>query len=376
MKLNIVITSRNKPENIDRLLSSFSETGPKAENVIIIDDSTTKPYSERVEKVCETHKDLPCRIVSSNILPEITKDSQLSEIIKLGVPEWNLANGRNIGILFSYALSGAEGYTTFLDDDMTFPFGLNVKQNPKALLQQIGLQGCPDLSRLEWIQFFVEDRGGLSVSDYVHRLYGHTNVSSELLLATYTDLVPIQDGEKGLPDLLQRQELSGGAFICSNKVMPISAFPSWFDEDWYWFHTIRVTSNTASHYSGFDIQHNSDRKAVLNGEALWFEEQGKIMTEALKDYVSSDITIDEALRGQHEQAVDKVRAILRQSEKIRFHGNIEQETYGRLFELSEKLRNDSPARYVGKISDFQRINDSWQANFIKTAEQIYDGILK
>ena len=376
MKPNIVITSRNRPENIDRLLSSFSDTQQPDENIIIIDDSTTKGYKDKVKGVCKTHENLSCKIVSSDILPEINRSSPLSTIIKLGVPEWNLANGRNIGMLFSYALSGAEGYTMFLDDDMTFPFGLDVKQNPKDLLQQIGLQGCPDLSRLEWAQFFVEDRGGKSVSDYVHRLYGHTNVSSELLLATYTDLVSNQDGRKELPDLLQRKELSGGAFICSNQVMPISAFPSWFDEDWYWFHTVRESTNTTSHYSGFDIQHNSDRKTVLNGSALWFEEQGKIMTEALKEYVSSDITIDEALRRQHKQAVDKVKAILEQSRHIRFKGNIEQETYKHLFELSEKLRDDSPARYVSKITDFQRINDLWQSNFIKTVEQIYRGVIK
>ncbi|MHA1797432.1 MAG: glycosyltransferase family 2 protein [Candidatus Helarchaeota archaeon] len=376
MKPNIVITSRNKPENINRLLSSFSRTRQSVENIIIIDDSTTKVYQERVKKVCKTYKDLPCRIVSSDILAEVKIDSKLSEIIKLGVPEWNLANGRNIGLLFSYALSEAEGYTIFLDDDITFPFGLNVKQNPKYLLQQIGLQGCPDFSRLEWIQFYIEERGKRSISDYVHKLYKHTIVSSKLLLATYTDLVPARDDEEKLPDLLQRQELSGGAFICSNKVMPISAFPSWFDEDWYWFHKIRITTNTTMHYSGFDVQHNSDRKVILNGTALWFEEQGKIMTEALKNYESSNITIDEALRRQHKQSVDKVNAILEQSRKIKFKGNIEQEIYKHLSELSEKLRNDSLARYVSRVSDFQRIDDLWRTNFIKTAELIYEKVIK
>jgi hypothetical protein len=314
--------------------------------------------------------------VNGDILTKIKGASQLSEIIKLGVPEWNLANGRNIGMLFSYALSGAEGYSVFLDDDMTFPFGLDINPSSTTLLQQIGLQGCPDLSRLEWIQFFVKYGGGFSVSDYVHRLYGHTNVSAELLLAAYTDLVPNQDREKELPDLLQRQELSGGAFICSNQVMPISAFPSWFDEDWYWFHKIRATSDTITHYSGFDIQHNSDRKTILNEDALWFEEQGKIMTEAFKEYVSSCTTIDEALRKQHKKAVNKVKAILEQSEKVRLKGDVEQNTYRHLSKLNEKLRNDSPARYVSKISDFQRINDLWQASFIRTAEQIYEVIRK
>lgn len=376
MKPNIVITSRNRSENIDRLLSSFSETQQQAENIIIIDDSTTKENKDKVKDVCKTHENLPCKIVNSDVLSEINMNSPLNTIIKLGVPEWNLANGRNIGMLFSYALSEAESYTMFLDDDMTFPFGLDVKENPKNLLQKIGLQGCPDLSRLEWVQFFVKYRGGKSVSDYVHRLYGHTNVSSELLLAKYTDLVSNQDRGKELPDLLQRQELSGGAFICQNQVMPISAFPSWFDEDWYWFHTVRESTYTTSHYSGFDIQHNSDRKAILNGSALWFEEQGKIMTEALKEYVSSDITIDEALRRQHKQAIDKVKAILEQSRHVRFKGNIEQETYKYLSELNEKLRDDSPARYVGKITDFQRINELWQSNFIRTAEQIYRSVIK
>jgi len=376
MTLNIVITTRNKPKNVEKLLNSFSNSGQYADNIILVDDSTQKNHSNNLDDVVESYSSSNTKIVDRETIVALRKVSELNDILKLGVPEWNLANGRNIGMLFSYALSGAQGYTTFLDDDMTFPFGLNVKQNPKYLLQEIGLQGCPDLSRLEWIQFFVEDRGGLSVSDYVHRLYGHTNVSSELLLANYTDLVPIRNEEKQLPDLLQRQELSGGAFICSNKVMSISAFPSWFDEDWCWFHTIRVTFNTTSHYSGFDIQHNSDRKAVLNGEALWFEEQGKIMTEALKEYVSSNITIDEALRGQHKQAVNKVKAILKQSEKVRSKGNMEQEIYRHLSKLSEKLRNDSPERYLGKISDFQRINNLWRANFMKTTEQIYEVIIK
>ncbi|MHA1869016.1 MAG: glycosyltransferase family 2 protein [Candidatus Heimdallarchaeaceae archaeon] len=55
MKPNIVITSRNKPENINRLLSSFLRTGQIVENIIIIDNSTTKEYQARVKKVCKNY---------------------------------------------------------------------------------------------------------------------------------------------------------------------------------------------------------------------------------------------------------------------------------------------------------------------------------
>ncbi len=377
MTLNIVITSRNKPSNVKRLLKSFSDTRQYADNIIIIDDSTKQEFSDELSNVANSYIDLNTVVVDKEAVEKLREDSELEETLKLGVPEWNLANGRNIGMLFSYAFADGNGQTMFLDDDMTFPYELN-NDPPEGniKLKQIGLQGCPDLSRLEWVQLYVKTRNpeNASLSKYVEKLYQQTQDRSSLVISTYTDLILPQEGQ--LPSLLARDELSGGAYICSTNVLKLSSFPSWFDEDWFWFDRIRRITETRHGNAGITIQHNSDRKKILDNKWFEFEEEGKILTEVLKESYNTGKLVDVAVIRQMEYSLNKVRRIQKLVEQMNGRNEIDEEVQYHLQQLNDYLRQQTASRYVAKAKRFKEFNDTWTKEFQNTVDLIRYGAVE
>ncbi len=399
MVINAVIPTRNNYAGVNDLAESLLKIKQRFDNLIVVDDSTDGQASRQLRAVCDSFEYLNFKVVGNPELEKLkmSKSVGLEGILVLGTPKWNLANARNIGMLYSYALSGARGFTVFLDDDMiaprTFKLDETLLKSRKQVLGQIGIRGSPDLSRLEWVEYYLKISAPHlpANSDYVNHLFSMLNGSSEAVLSSFTDLAqekkaaPVQ--RSFVPS---REELSGGAFVCSNALISVSLFPSWFDEDWFWFEMARYETGITQKDAGAVLYHNASKKKILMPAALEFEEDGKLLTNAAKDYCK---------RAEYQKRTGRVSSLnglieTHKQKRIALLKNILEKTINSYTScgghkgnhcgaseitsgisksvkgLLSYIENSENSRYENQLRSFIEVNRLWRKNLTLYAKDV------
>jgi len=286
MNFNIIIPTRDRPNNIIKIIKNIGDLNLSPEYIIIIDDSRNEMNSIHLEKIINSSKKIRIKLLNKKNVNHLFKNKKTS-YIGLGKRGHNLGNARNLGLIYSFVLSGYNVINLLIDDDMELNESIKhiLDINPKNTLAKIELGGSPDLSRLEWIQFFLKSNKPsiLIKNSYINKLVKVLDKRSFLLLNKYTDLkIPSIKKNLDIIRIPQREELSGGCCVFSSNLILLDLFPNWFDEDWCLFDKLRRNHHVKIIKSKINVCHNSLKKNILNLDLMLFEERGKILTNALK----------------------------------------------------------------------------------------------
>ncbi|PIN81303.1 hypothetical protein COV11_02240 [Candidatus Woesearchaeota archaeon CG10_big_fil_rev_8_21_14_0_10_30_7] len=355
MKFNIVIPTRN-PKKGSNNFEFILNSNIALNKLIIIDDSTNKSSSKMLEELSLKYKP-KIILLNKNILKKINVP------FKLGSYNWNLGNARSLGMMTSLAYSECSEATIFFDDDI-YPTKQTIKIEKNCMrkhyLGKINIQGSPDLSRLEWIELYLKVRSPNSKVENIHinRIYYSCKKKSKNLIEKYTDLLPELNEDK--ITVPQRNELSGGAFLCDNKLLKFMLFSNWFDEDWLWFESCRKTQDAKMINLRFKVFHNSKIKQILIKKKLLFEENGKIMTTLLKN--NQPINQKNELEDIIDQRVRLINKILQHFLKINNKNYSDKKIIKELEKLSIELKNINRTTILKKINNFKGINELYLKN--------------
>lgn len=336
MKASIIIPTCSNPNKLEKLLNSipsYNANNPIEQSLIVDDspDEKSKAENKRIAQMYPSTLYINKEIFESvlSIYHSDTKNDQ-PNFLKLGTKEWNLNNARNIGALILYSISKQEDKIICLDDDIVFEKNdtsriSKIIKNTKPILGGFKLKGCPDLSRLEYIELyskilaskFLKKNVNYTPSTFYVTLVADAKNSSEECIKKYTNLI-LEKEHHNKDTFPQRKELSGGAFIASAKLFKDSYFPDWFDEDWTWFDIIRKKNRINNCFIKDEITHLSNKKEILIKNALEFEEHGKILTNAVKasypEFQYSKIT--ENLKTEQEKRIKRLSNFLQYVETI------------------------------------------------------------
>lgn len=336
MKSSIIIPTCSNPNKLERLLNSipsYNANNPIEQSLIVDDspDEKSKAENKRIAQMYPSTLYINKEIFESilSIYHSDTKNDQ-PYFLKLGTKEWNLNNARNIGALILYSISKQDDKIICLDDDIVFEKHdvselSKIIKNTIPLLGGFRLKGCPDLSRLEYIELyskilaskFLKKNINYTPSTFYVTLVADAKSSSEECIQKYTNLI-LEKEHHNKDAFPQRKELSGGAFIASANLFKDSYFPDWFDEDWTWFDIIRKKRKINNHLIKDEITHLSNKKEILIKNALEFEEHGKILTNAVKmsypKFQYSKIT--ESLKSEQEKRIKRLSNLSQYVETI------------------------------------------------------------
>lgn len=384
----LIICTKDAPAQFRRLLTSarhIQDGGCPV--VVVIDDSSspeTRALNRRTAETLSGARPLYvdatawAEIADAYVLPRLKRPEQfdLVRAIRLGVSEWNTESTRNIGQIISILFLMEYPLALNLDDDMVVPgtlFPLQVA--PYRSLYGIKLNGSPDYSRFEWVQHYVRSmamRYGRPIHArhplYVKTIMGGMCYEQAVgLLVKYSDFAcaDAPDGSNGLHRFPQRSEfISGGAYLSAIGNAAISMFPSWYDEDWFWFDAVQRATGASAAFLDAEMTHEARRKKVLLRNFMEFEERGRILTAVVREAGGREVTtarVAEALRRRTAFIADELDFIgqLADVEMETIERTQVEAARARLLQLIEFLKAESSAAYVAQIASFMRRNHLW-----------------
>ncbi|MFH1365378.1 MAG: glycosyltransferase family A protein [archaeon] len=349
-KLNIIIPTRN-PKNIERTLNKLFLSKLQINKIIIIDDSTSSKENKKLKKSSLKYKKLI--LVNKDLIKRI----KIPTI--LGLRSWNLGNAKNIGALFSLAIS-KDSLCMFLDDDILLEESKkNIffkKEIKKKRLIKIKLRGSPDLSRIEWIELYLKNRDKKIklLNKYIEKIYSSLGNDSISLFSEYTEIQnrKVNYKSKKYQKFPQRRELSGGAFICDSSLFKKNMFANWFDEDWLWFFYAKKNKNVKRTSLPLIAYHLPKKKKILDLDRLKFEETGKILTNILKKRLNKNINnlIDIELKKREKI----ISFILYNFQRIDHKNTFDRKIILHLQEINKWLKNYKRELLISNILKYQK----------------------
>lgn len=214
--------------------------------------------------------------------------------INLGKHAWDISEAKNVSFIISLLLARRNEFCIKLDHDIIIPASFSLPREHGTLLG-INFSGCPDLSRLEWIQLYLKtlsnrDDDRIRTECYVDQCIHHLGRRRILaIINKYTELlaVPVKQKRNQFCIFLHRSELSWGAFVSSIVNFTKTMSPPWYEEDWFWFQSLRKGKPV---FTDRSVIHNANRKRVLAMADLQREEVGKILTHPLRE--SNKLTLN------------------------------------------------------------------------------------
>lgn len=385
----LVVCTKNAPEQLQRLLASARQTGRgPAPPVVVIDDSSSPEARALNRRAAESlpggralYVDAAAweEMAAESVLPRLRRPEHAALVgaMRLGVPEWNTENARNIGQLVSVVFLKGHAAALNLDGDMVLPrdfFPLRVGRDRP--LRGIRITGCPDYSRFEWLQHYARTVAMryLPHAPSRHTLYveavmgGMSRAQAALMLSRYSDFevtADADDSPNGLFRFPQRREfISGGAYLSSIANASVSMFPGWYDEDWFWVDAVQRATGGAAPFLDAEMSHEPGRKRVLLREFMEFEERGRILTAVVREAGGPSVTaarVGEALRRRAAFVADELDFVRRLAGVRLEPAEREQveAVLARLRQLIELLAAESPEAYVAQIAAFARQNRLW-----------------
>jgi hypothetical protein len=103
-----------------------------------------------------------------------------------------------------------------------------------------------------------------------------------VLLKRFTDLLPddpTRVAKQNVAKIPQREEYYGASYLLSVDRFWQSPFPSWFDNDWSFFSSVRMNEEFVE-FLPVRVEHAASRKIILCQECLRHEEYGKLLHHA------------------------------------------------------------------------------------------------
>lgn len=295
----------NNNKKFKRLLKSIVKNKNLQINnkLIVVDGSSHKNKCENNEKICDEFSQKQnllyinqdkwdkIRYFLANKTTLDVRFIRLLYSINLNKNEWNTPEARNVSSVVTLLVSSINDIVLKLDDDMIVTQDLRIPENISKLIG-IKITGCPDFSRLEWIQLYSKsllklkakqkNKNGYEYIDKFAQEWKDEEIFS--LINQYTNLITplIWKINKNIHPLIfsQRDELSGGAYLTIVHYLTRAMFPPWYEEDWFWFKSVRKNLDISFVSSG--IIHKASKKTILNMSALKKEELGKILTLPLR----------------------------------------------------------------------------------------------
>ncbi len=316
----------------------------------------------------------------TSLFGSATDDGQeLLTRLRLGMPGWNVANARNIGLLLLHALyPGAASLS--LDSDMILPASLMVPKSSSCY--SFTLEGGVDLSRLEWIGVYLRYLArllGRRVNEaawYGTSLLGALSLEELAAVIQSFSRFPVEANALDAPLTLAlpcREENHGGCYVLPPELARVIPFPSWYDNDWFFFRTLRQ----GKRFVRFDEQvvcHASGPKDVLHLDCLCDEERGKILTKLWDfergtcDYSDSNV---ESIRASRRGIIERELRLLDSLERDwgdRFPVPF-REVRNALDSLSAWLTTLETPQLVSAVIEYQREVRLWPSLFSRSAPE-------
>jgi len=297
-KLIILIITKDDPNKLKNILLSIQNNSLLKFEILIIDNSNKDDnriknskfvFKLKKNKIIYVDKIYWKRI--KEIFFSKIKGKKVKKILRsinLGMKCWDTHHARNAAAIICSLLYKDSDIVLSLDDDMIMPIEFYFNTNKIDSLKGVLLRGSPDLSRLEWMKLYnrLLDKNFNSQKigrDYVSLLIKSFDKSFlRGIIGSYTNL--LKHGEKDNKVIFpKREELNAGSFIASIQNIIGEMYPSWFDNDWFWFRRIRSKNNYLLKFTNNSIIHLSYKKNIFNRKLLKFEEIGKIITAILKN---------------------------------------------------------------------------------------------
>ena len=400
----IIIHTKNRSWTFRKTIESISRFYSKDDSVtvIVVDDSSCKISQAENKKILLESNLLKVWYVDSDRWQEVKRlaafyffedENALLDKISLGEPAWNTHNTRNIGKLLLVSTKIAD-ISLFLDDDMVLlkklklPFDFDKSQVPVWGLK---LSGCPDLTRLEWVQLYlashqkhlyIPNKTDKTLdAEYIDCLISELSMEKIYeLVIQYTDF-SINNKATTKKTLInsdklpQRLRISGGAYICRVDDADVSSFPMWYNEDWNWFDMIIRKYNRDQQFNfklanpvflDDYIVHNADKKKVLDLDLMLFEEHGKICLKLSKCLAENLELKEEDYSMILQERVEELNSILNQINLLTNNSITKNHDYEikKIFQVInltlEKLLNQDKQLYKNALTNFSQSNLIWQ----------------
>ncbi|KZL05060.1 hypothetical protein [Pseudovibrio sp. Ad26] len=326
-ELTITIQVYEDAAHLERLLHSI-EDSPLLRNcqVLIVNNSYNQQPRKEVNYIAESSNLISIKCFDASSWAHV-RDLVSSRISKpaeywisklcLGNPGWSAHHGRMIGMLLTRIFFPEALRTLHLDADIVIPYDLNLKLDELPPFTCFGLSGCPDLSRLEWIEFAA--LSGLpptkfNATRYVEKLRcSLKDTEIDAIFDHYTDLCGcLEDNNLPHIKLPTREEFHGATYLLDPKLFVTAPYGEWYDNDWTFFIMNDRTCPSRS-FLQESLLHLSRRKKILLTDELQLEEVGKLLHFAALDTGSNTERLRRATIHRQSE-LERVRLALIEAE--------------------------------------------------------------
>ncbi len=380
-KLAILIITKDDPKKLKRVLSSIEKNNFLSNSeILLIDNSSKKEYNVKNDNLLLSLKKNEVIYIDKfqwikirNILANKLKDKRLKDLLKdinLGTKKGDIHHARNAAAIICSLLYYDSDLIICFDDDMVIPKDFSFKDN-LSYPMGIPLKGSPDLSRLEWMRLYNKLRylyfPKSNNKDYISNLANRFSKNSiKRIIESYTNILESKKKSEELLNFPKREELNAGSFISPMKEIATQFYPSWFDNDWFWFAKHRKDNNYPLKFINSSIIHLSSKKNVFNKEFLGFEEIGKIITNLLKDKSLRYIPREKEIKKEIERRREIIKNEMDLIRDISSKTKNKKEEKARLRVLSHLkflykfLCSIKTSLIKGQIHSYEKENKHWR----------------
>lgn len=375
---------------LKNLLNSIQEN-PSLQGlpVLVMNNARNAAASKRISRLCEDI--LPADSLEVNkynwpiLREEIinalndqkTETEEWLNQLELGNPGWNVHYARNIGMVIAKTFFSDCTYVLNFDSDIVIPEHFQLNGNFEQFLSAFKIDGCPDMSRLEWIVYYglflnLKYRMGLHFTKQLYIFILTEELSLERIasmIATYSNLeiefpVEVHDWQV----FPTREEYHGASYVMATNKFGECPFPGWYDNDWYFFKELRSHSDIVN-FLPQSVVHVSAQKNILDEFFFFFEERGKIIN-AVYEYVhlqgfNEEQAFHTAIK-ERKDAIDAIATFLHQLQSDVL-SEVEARTLDSFFLYLEKLnryvQDLDQGELIYEINEHLDFQKSWRRNF-------------
>ncbi len=288
--LLITILTKNNPRELSHLLKSLLQNSALVSaQVLVVDDSDTDISRRALSKTCRSAKLKNLRLINSDSWGAIrtTHAQDVIANIALGSSTFNTFSTINVGSVIALTEFPNVTRVLLLDSDIELPVGFNPLNLSPRQLHGFRILGSPDLSRTQWIIFYIRSllkryRARQTFNRYsivdtmVQRLSAK---DSSGLLAVYTDLPVFQtDSSSTLVANIRfpTRGLDTNAMLIPTSLLRRLPFPNWWGQQFSWFNRLHLKKDQLS-FSSKVLIHKAKKKHILD-QITEYEVRGTILS--------------------------------------------------------------------------------------------------
>jgi hypothetical protein len=325
-KFLLSVCVHERQAEISRLLESIAGNNSlRGCPLLVINNARTPETIDGISQICANVSGPQQTEVNRHSWPKLR-----SAIVQTNGAErpaefdW-LHNARNIGLIAAGVLFPECCSTLHLDSDIEIPETFALDDIPPGALTCLQIDGCPDLSRLEWIALLTFSLArSYSLTHSSHGQQYSLEIASRLppahietILDEFTDVPTMRDGRTDgrVLSFPTREEYHGACFIASSRLLERCPFPHWFDNDWFVFQELR-SPGASVEFLPQRVTHRSARKKVFDRWWLLQEENGKILNCLHKRLVQGKPIADECRGSAMDERVAIIEGLLELARRV------------------------------------------------------------